>query len=74
MVERNTPGILTGKVEDKMGMRGSRTVEVIFENVIVPAQNRVSEKNQGFFMALDAFASISKCFESEVAMKDFGRV
>lgn len=55
VVERNTPGISTGKIEDKMGMRGAQTAEVIFEDAIVPAQNLVGEENNGFFMALDGF-------------------
>jgi alkylation response protein AidB-like acyl-CoA dehydrogenase len=55
VVERNTPGISTGKLEDKMGMRGAQTAEVIFEDAIVPAQNLVGEENKGFFMALEGF-------------------
>ena len=33
MVDRNTPGITVGKVEDKLGIRTSNTTEVIFEDV-----------------------------------------
>ena len=45
-------GVKIGKLEKKMGVRGSPTGEVIFEDVRVPAANRVGEEGQGFYIAM----------------------
>ncbi|GJM26069.1 MAG: acyl-CoA dehydrogenase [Phycisphaerae bacterium] len=48
IVERDTPGLEIGPKEDKMGMRASDTVPLVFENCHVPADNLVGELNAGF--------------------------
>lgn len=48
MVPRDTPGVSIGKEEDKMGMRLSNTTEVIFDEVRIPAANRIGEEGEGF--------------------------
>ncbi|MDR3349778.1 MAG: acyl-CoA dehydrogenase family protein [Acidaminococcales bacterium] len=48
IVERSRPGISIGKEEDKMGIRNSNTADVIFDNVRIPAANRVGEEGKGF--------------------------
>ncbi|WP_366922221.1 acyl-CoA dehydrogenase [Metallumcola ferriviriculae] len=48
VVEKGTPGLTFGKKEDKMGIRGSVTREVIFENCCVPKENLLGEENMGF--------------------------
>lgn len=48
MVDRNTPGISIGPEEDKMGIRSSNTTSVIFEDVRVPARNRLGQEGEGF--------------------------
>ena len=45
-------GIRVGKHEDKMGMRGSPTAEVVLEEVHVPASHRIGEEGQGFTIAM----------------------
>jgi alkylation response protein AidB-like acyl-CoA dehydrogenase len=48
IVEKGTPGFSIGKKEDKMGLRGSITAELIFEDAIVPANNRLGEEGEGW--------------------------
>jgi len=45
-------GVKLAKLESKMGMRGSPTGEVVFDDVRVPASNRVGEEGQGFRIAM----------------------
>jgi len=52
MVDRNTPGITVGKVEDKLGIRTSNTTQVIFEDVRVPAKNLIGKEGQGFYIIM----------------------
>ena len=48
IVERDRAGISIGKEEDKMGMRLSNTTDVIFDNVRIPASNRIGPEGGGF--------------------------
>jgi alkylation response protein AidB-like acyl-CoA dehydrogenase len=52
VVEKGTPGFTVGKLEKKMGIRGSPTVELSFENCRVPAANMLGEEGQGFKIAM----------------------
>jgi alkylation response protein AidB-like acyl-CoA dehydrogenase len=52
IVEKDTPGFHIGKDEHKMGLHGSRTVELTFEDALVPAANLLGEEGQGFRVAL----------------------
>lgn len=52
IVEKDTPGLIIGKDEKKMGLHGSRTVELSFENMKVPAENLLGEEGQGFKIAM----------------------
>lgn len=52
IVPRETPGIHVGKVEDKMGHRASNTVELTFEDVVVPAENLLGREGLGFLIAM----------------------
>jgi alkylation response protein AidB-like acyl-CoA dehydrogenase len=52
IVERNSEGLTIGAEEDKMGIRGSSTTQVFFDNVKVPAENLLGERNGGFKIAL----------------------
>ncbi len=52
IVDKDTPGLLIGKDERKMGLHGSRTVEVAFENMRVPVENRLGEEGEGFKIAM----------------------
>jgi alkylation response protein AidB-like acyl-CoA dehydrogenase len=52
IVEKDYPGFSIGKIEDKMGIRGSQTGELIFENCEVPAENLLGQEGDGFKIAL----------------------
>ena len=52
IVDKDTPGLIIGKDENKMGLRGSRTVELTFENMKVPAKNRLGNEGEGFKIAM----------------------
>jgi alkylation response protein AidB-like acyl-CoA dehydrogenase len=52
IVERSTPGLVIGKDEHKMGLYGSRTVQLTFEDAKVPVENLLGEEGQGFKVAL----------------------
>ncbi len=57
LVERNTPGVSLGEDDNKMGLRLLNTTDVFFENVEVPAANRIGDEGQGHTLALDAFSA-----------------
>ena len=52
IVDKNTPGLIIGKDEHKMGLHGSRTVELAFENMRVPIENKLGKENEGFKIAM----------------------
>ena len=52
IVEKNTPGLIIGKDEHKMGLSGSRTVQLTFENMMVPKENLLGKEGEGFKIAL----------------------
>jgi acyl-CoA dehydrogenase len=52
IVEKNTPGFIVGKDERKMGLHGSRTVQLSFENMRVPAENILGSEGEGFKIAM----------------------
>jgi acyl-CoA dehydrogenase len=52
MVARGTPGLSAGKKEDKMGQRASDTRVVHFDNVRVPAADRLGQEGEGFKIAM----------------------
>jgi alkylation response protein AidB-like acyl-CoA dehydrogenase len=52
VVEDGTPGFHLGKVENKMGIRGSQTGELVFEDCAIPVENRLGEEGEGFKIAL----------------------
>ena len=52
ILEKGMPGFSVGKVEEKMGIACSSTSELIFEDVVVPAENRLFEEDKGFNVAM----------------------
>jgi len=52
VVERGIQGFSAGKKENKLGMRASETAEMIFDNCIVPDENRLGEIGDGFKQSL----------------------
>jgi butyryl-CoA dehydrogenase len=52
VVEKGTPGFTVGKLEHKLGIRGSDTAQLVFQDCRVPAANLLGEVGQGFKIAL----------------------
>ena len=52
VVERGTPGFSVGKLESKLGIRGSDTAQLVFQDCRVPAANLIGEVGDGFRIAL----------------------
>ncbi len=52
IVERDTPGLIIGPKEDKMGMRASDTVGLTLEDLRIPSENLCGELNHGFLDAM----------------------
>lgn len=52
IVERDFPGFSIGKHEKKMGIRGSSTCELVFEDCIVPKENLLGVQGRGFIIAM----------------------
>ncbi|SDY22471.1 acyl-CoA dehydrogenase [Eubacterium barkeri] len=53
IVEKDFPGFKVGAHEKKMGIRGSSTCELIFEDCVVPKENLLGELNKGFKIAMN---------------------
>jgi alkylation response protein AidB-like acyl-CoA dehydrogenase len=53
IVDAKTPGVTTGPEENKMGIKGSSTRQVIFEDAKVPAENLLGEINKGYKIAFN---------------------
>ncbi len=52
IVEKSFPGFSVGKHEKKMGIRGSSTCDLIFEDCVVPKENLLGKEGQGFKIAM----------------------
>lgn len=48
VVEKGSKGLSYGKEENKMGMRGSVNSELFFDNLVLPAENRIGQEGDGF--------------------------
>ncbi len=53
IVDRDTPGITFGAEEDKLGIKGSSTRQVFFENVKIPKENLLGEAGRGHLIAFN---------------------
>lgn len=89
MVPKKTPGVSVGKHEDKLGIRGSSTTELIFDNARVPRENLLGERGQGLKIALTAIdggrvgiaaqalgiaqAALDKAVDYAMQRRQFGR-
>ena len=89
IVERDFPGFKVGSHEKKMGIRGSSTCELVFEDCVVPKENLLGELNKGFKVAMTtldggrigiaaqaigiAQASIDECVKYTKERVQFGR-
>ena len=52
IVNKHTPGLIFGKDEQKMGLHGSRTVQLMFDNMKVPVDNLLGNEGEGFKIAM----------------------
>jgi len=52
IVERDYPGFSVGRIEEKMGIKGSQTAELIFTDCEVPAENLLGREGEGFKIAM----------------------
>ena len=89
IVEKDTPGFTIGKKERKMGIRGSATCELIFENCRIPKENLLGKEGQGFKVAMQtldggrigiasqalgiAEGAIDECIKYVMERKQFGK-
>ena len=56
IVEKSTPGVTVGAKENKLGIRGSDTHSILFNDVKVPRENRIGEDGFGFKFAMKTLA------------------
>ena len=89
IVEKNSPGFIVGKLEDKLGLRSSDTASLLFEDCRVPGENLLGTEGEGFAIALatldggrigiaaQALGIAQGCLEESVAYaqqrRQFGR-
>ena len=52
LIDKDMPGFKAGKPEDKLGIRGSHTTDLFFEEMEVPEENLLGDPNQGFKVAM----------------------
>ena len=52
IVDKDTPGFSVGKKEEKMGLNGSQTTELVFDNAKVPKENLLGQEGEGFKVAM----------------------
>ena len=55
LVEKDTPGFSFGRKEKKMGIRASATRELVFQDCLVPEENRIDREGMGFHMTIKLF-------------------
>ncbi len=67
VVEKGTKGLVYGKNENKMGMKGSINSELFFEDLIVPEENRIGEEGQGMENLMSALVT-SRLFSASQAV------
>jgi len=56
IVEKNTPGFIIGKKENKLGIRGSDTHSLLFTDVKIPKKNRIGTDGFGFRFAMETLS------------------
>ena len=57
LLEKGAPGFTIGRAEDKMGLRASNTVELLFEDCRIPKKNLLGKEGTGFKIAMAALDS-----------------
>jgi alkylation response protein AidB-like acyl-CoA dehydrogenase len=67
LIEKGTPGLSVGKIEDQMGMRGTPACEIILEDCPVPRENLLGKEGEGFKIAMQTFDR-SRPFDAALAV------
>ncbi len=65
LVEKDSPGFSVGKVEHKMGIRGSQTTELVFTDCEVPAQSLLGREGEGFKIAMATLDRTRPCVAAQ---------
>ncbi|CAO0820874.1 Acyl-CoA dehydrogenase, short-chain specific [Desulfarculales bacterium] len=65
VVEKGTPGFSIGKHEDKMGIRGSSTCELVFQDCEVPAENILGQEGDGFHILMKTLDFTRPCVAAQ---------
>jgi len=79
VVEAGTPGLIVGKAEKKMGLRGSNTVQLTFEDCRVHKDNLLGERDRGYAIALKNLdggrigIAAQSCGIADAALEEGGR-
>lgn len=68
IVERDNPGLILGREEDKFGLRGCNTGEVILENCEVPAENMIGKPGDGLRVALSCISNVGRPAIAAIAL------
>lgn len=55
VVEKDTPGFVIGKLEKKMGIKGSPTAQLYFDHCRIPIENRIGDEGDGWMIAMKTF-------------------
>lgn len=54
ILEKGMPGFTFGKKEHKMGLHSSQTMELVFQDVAIPVENRLGQEGDGFKIAMNS--------------------
>ncbi|MCP4674543.1 MAG: acyl-CoA dehydrogenase [Deltaproteobacteria bacterium] len=65
VLEKGTPGFIIGKHEDKLGVRGSTTCEIILEDCEIPATNILANEGDGFSILMKTFDFTRPCVAAQ---------
>jgi alkylation response protein AidB-like acyl-CoA dehydrogenase len=65
LVEKDLPGFSVGKVEHKMGIRGSQTTELVFTDCEVPADKLLGREGDGFKIAMTTLDRTCPCIAAQ---------
>ena len=66
IVEKDFEGFSIGKKEDKLGIRGSSTTELVMNNCVVPKENLIGQEGKGFGIAAQALGIAEGAYEEAV--------
>lgn len=76
LIEKGTEGLIVQQMPEKLGMHGSDTGELTFEDCKVPAENLIGKENKGFYQLMDGFqverfvAAVAMIGHAQQALED----